>query len=201
MHVLDEQLRSPLFFATLKDSVSCCELILEALADPCRDDRNGQCVLGWAQEGARPILDHISNGHGSGGRPHIMKLLQRHVLERFQELLPRSLDAILEKADGLSNEAFGHRAHDRTINVSEDYAEAGQERAVHYEEARGAENSTLDALRRIVNRYVTLAGVEPEDLAKILTQWRMRRIALHGSDPLVTPRHDGVHATTCTGAL
>merc|ERR1712113_315781 len=102
---------------------------------------------------------------GSSGRPHIVSLLKRHVQERFPELLPCSLDAFLDEAEGLVPDALA--CAERSIHTPEgagDFAEAFmEERQEHQEDSVEVDSPAADGLRRIVRRYVTLAEVDPEE--------------------------------------
>jgi len=85
VHAIDKQSGSCLMLTVDRNDLACCQVLLSALADPCRVDKDD----------ATPLLRAIE------GRRHDMAfLLQEHARAHYVTLLPSELDRLYAQDDG-----------------------------------------------------------------------------------------------------
>jgi len=85
-NVRDDSARSCMFFAVNRDDVPCCKVLLRALADPCRDDKDDSTAIAYA-------IEHR--------RDEIYALMREHVQENCATLLPAALDELYARRANL----------------------------------------------------------------------------------------------------
>merc|ERR1711953_291325 len=175
----DVQSRSAIFLAVFKGSRQITELLLDALADPCRSDRNGQTAIGWAAE-PTAYWDRPSR------QPELLSLLCRHVQRHCDKLLPMSLDAAQLAGEEKEREAacelslqtlstLKQRARMRGVEIAKiealDYAEDPKKMAANL--ILGTKDAS-DKVHDLVNCYIAVAKVPVEIVWAVFDHWSAR---------------------------